>query len=179
MGIEFFIISTIISIGIQVKAAQDKKKAAKRAAALQQAQLDIKTKQDELIRARQVAENNRLIRANRARILNQAAGQQVQFSSPVRGAITGQETRGRGNINFINQGAALAAQSDAVTGRQIELTKNTTIDNANSALLGGIFDTVTGGLSDLADAGIFSDGGSSTSGSDFASNPIFNPDGST
>lgn len=140
------IVSQVISVGMKLQAASQAKKDAKRRAALQQAQLDITSRQRAAEQERQRISVARSARARRASVLNTAAGAGVVFTSPVEGARQGITSQAGGDINFINQGAALATQADAITGQQISLAQDIAVANAASSQ----FSAVVGGIGSIA-----------------------------
>ncbi len=119
------IVAAVVGIGLAIKGAKDRKKAAQRAAGLEQEKLAASKRQRELEdrRNKALARKNARIRA--AQIRNTAVGQGAGATSSVAGAVQAVKTGAAGVINFINQGEALQAQSDEITSRQIELSSET------------------------------------------------------
>ncbi len=151
VGTIITVLIAIAGIALQVVAAEDAKDAAKKKAAIEQQRLDVARLEREARRQNEIAALRRQARLKQAAVLNQAAAQNVRFTTPTSGAIGAVRANLKREIAFSDQTSALAARGDAITLTQIAFERSATISRANAALFSGIVQgigTIGGALSD-------------------------------
>ncbi len=136
------IIIAIVGIALQAQAASDAKSAAKKRAGIEQQRVDIARLEAETRRQNEIAALRRQARLKQAAVLNQAAAQNVRFTTPTSGALGAVRANLKREIAFSDQTAALAARGDAITLTQIAFERSATISRANAALFSGIVSSI-------------------------------------
>ena len=132
------IVAGTAQAGAAIAGGISKRKAAKQTAALEQQRLDLTRKSRELNIRRQRAQLRRESRRKRAQLINTAAARGGLFTSSAGQGAQAIQSSTQRELGFIDAGAGLASQADAITSQQINLDAATARSNALTQTLSGI-----------------------------------------
>ncbi len=149
------IIIAVAGIALQAQAASDAKGQAKKRQSIEQERLAIQIQERDTRRLNELANLRRQARLKRASILNQAAAQNVRFTTPVGGALNAIRQNLLKEQTFSDQTNALAQRGDAVTLTQIALETTAAFSRANAQLFSGIVQGIGTGVGAATKEGAF------------------------
>lgn len=138
VGTIITIIIAIVGIALQAQAASDARGAAKKRQNIEQERLSIEITERDVRRLNELALLRRTARLKKAAVLNQAAAQNIRFTTPVGGALNAIRQNLLRETVFSEQTNALARQGDAITLTQIALETSASFSRANAQLFSGI-----------------------------------------
>lgn len=144
---------------LQVTAAADAKKKAKRAEKLRLERLELEAQERAIQEERNKLALEAEARRKRAEILNAGFISGQRDSSVLRGGLEAITAAERREAGFQTSVSDIADQADEITQSQIRLDTQTAIQNATNSQISAI----VGGVSTIASAGLGSLGGSSGS----------------
>ncbi len=155
IGTIITVIIAVAGIALQAQAASDAKGQAKKRQGIEQERLAIQVQERDLRRANELALLRRQARLKRASVLNQAAAQNVRFTTPTSGALNAIRQNLVREQTFSDQTANLARQGDAVTLTQIALETTAAFSRANAQLFSGIVQGIGTAASAVTKPGAF------------------------